>query len=96
MHKRYFIDTCIWRDFYEDRISLSGRDLGKEASLFFMKILKRNDKILFSDSLYWEMKTDYNESDIDDMLKILSLSGALIKIEITETEFLESISLSIK
>jgi len=51
MVEKYFIDTCIWRDFYEDRFSKSGRHLGKYVTELFIKILKRKDKILFSESI---------------------------------------------
>ena len=47
----YFIDTCVWRDFYEDRFSKSKKPLGKYAADLFIKILKNKDKILFSESL---------------------------------------------
>ena len=70
MPKKYFTDTCIWRDFYEDRLSKSGRNLGKEATNLFMRILKSKDNILFSESLYWELKKDYDVKDIDNMLNI--------------------------
>lgn len=40
----YILDTCIWRDFYEDRYGQGRRPLGKYASKFFMKILKTKIK----------------------------------------------------
>ena len=51
MTTKYFLDTCIWRDFYEDRFGKTGRPLGKYASNLFMKILKNKDKIVFSESM---------------------------------------------
>ncbi|MBW2990557.1 hypothetical protein KY348_02515 [Candidatus Woesearchaeota archaeon] len=59
MAKKYIIDSCIWRDFYEDRVSKSGRPLGKYAFDLFFKILKRNDVILFSDALTGELRKYY-------------------------------------
>lgn len=55
-----------------------------------MKILKRNDKILFSESLIWELKKDYDEQGINDMLNLLFMNNMLIKIEIKKEEYLES------
>tara|TARA_Y100000310_G_C20694071_1_gene824216 strand:- start:264 stop:686 length:423 start_codon:yes stop_codon:yes gene_type:complete len=91
---KYFIDTCIWRDFYEDRFSKSGRPLGKNATDLFLKILKRNDKILFSESLILELKIDYNKQDINDMLNLLFINNILIRVDIMKEEHLEAKKLS--
>jgi predicted nucleic acid-binding protein len=90
----YLVDTCVWRDFYEDRISKSGTPIGKYATDFFMKILKRKDKILFSEGLLRELGKDYNQRDIDDMLNILMQCNVLTKIDILKAEFLEAKELS--
>lgn len=92
--KIYLVDTCIWRDFYENRFSKTGRPLGKYATDLFMKILKSKDKILFSETLIWELKKDYEEKDINDMLNLLFLNKTLIRIEITKEEHLEAKKLS--
>lgn len=92
--KIYLIDTCIWRDFYENRFSRSGKPLGKYATDLFMKILKNKDKIYFSQSLVWELKKDYDEKDVNDMLNVLFLSNVLIKIEINKEDHLEAKKLS--
>ena len=88
--KTYLIDTCIWRDFYEDRFGRSGKPLGKYATSLFMEIIKNKDKIYFSDSLIWELKRDYDEKDVNDMLNVLFLSKVLLKIEIKKEEHLEA------
>ena len=43
-NKKYLLDTCIWRDFYEDRFSKINRPLGKYAHDLFMKIIKNKNK----------------------------------------------------
>jgi len=90
----YLIDTCIWRDFYENRFSKIGRPLGKYATDLFMKILKDKNKILFSEALIWELKKDYEEKDINDMLNLLFLNKTLERIKITKEEYLEAKKLS--
>ena len=92
----YFIDTCIWRDFYENRYSKSGRPLGKYATNLFMKILKKDDKILFSESLIWELKKDDNEQEINNMLNLLLINKVLIRIDISKEEHLEAKEISQK
>ena len=94
MKKIYLLDTCIWRDFYENRFSKIGRPLGKYATRLFMKILKDKNKILFSEALILELKKDYEERDVNDMLNLLFLNKTLERIEITKEEHLEAKKLS--
>lgn len=88
--QKYLLDTCIWRDFYEDRFSNKGRYLGQSAHDLFMKIIKNNDKIYFSVSLVKELSIKYNDKEIFDMLNILFFTNSLIKIEVTKTEINEA------
>lgn len=94
--QKYFIDTCIWRDFYENRFSPSGRNLGKYATNIFIKIIKRKDKILFSEGLIKELKGFYPIQEINNMLQLLSLNNILQKVEVTSNEFKEAKILSEK
>ncbi|HJX05850.1 MAG TPA: PIN domain-containing protein [Candidatus Nanoarchaeia archaeon] len=96
MVKKYIIDSCIWRDFYEDRVSKSGRPLGKYAYDLFVKILKRNDIVLFSEALVRELRKKYSEEEINEMLNLVRHIGTLIRIEITDEEDAESRELSVK
>ncbi|MDO8740337.1 MAG: PIN domain-containing protein [Candidatus Woesearchaeota archaeon] len=90
MNKKYWFDTCIWRDFYEDRFSKAGNPLGKYASDAFMAVLKNKDNILFSESLVQELKKDYDEKDINDMLNLLFLAKVLTRVDIAKEEYLEA------
>jgi predicted nucleic acid-binding protein len=96
MAVKYLLDTSLWRDFYEDRVSKSGRPLGKYASDFFVKLLKRNDEILYSEALVWELKKDYDEQDIQDMLTLLFLLRILRKVEITKDVHLDAKRLALE
>ena len=84
---KYFLDTCIWRDFYEDRIGFSGKPLGDLASALFVHINKSKSTIIFSETLFWELKKDYSVNEIENMLNFLFLSGNLKKVSITKKEF---------
>jgi len=92
--KLFYLDTCIWRDFYENRYSKSGKPLGKYAADLFIKILNKKYRILYSETLLWELNRDYDEKEIKDMLNFLLISKVLIKLEITEEEFIEAKKLS--
>jgi predicted nucleic acid-binding protein len=90
MPKKYFLDTCIWRDFYEDRTSKSGRPLGKEAARLVAAIIKRKDVILYAESVVRELKKDYDGKAIDTLLRLLFLTGTLKRTDITKEEHLEA------
>lgn len=90
MAEKYLLDTCIWRDFYEGRFSKSGKPFGKYATSLFVKILKNNDLIVFSEALIWELKKDYEEKDIENMLNLLFLNKVLVYVSITEEEYFEA------
>ncbi|MBW2974958.1 PIN domain-containing protein [Candidatus Woesearchaeota archaeon] len=92
--KEHLIDTCIWRDFYENRFSKSKNPIGKYAADLFMKVLKRKYTILFSEALVWELKRDYDEKEINDMLNLLFINKTLVRIEITKEEYQEAKKLS--
>lgn len=94
MVKKYLFDTCVWRDFYESRSGKTGTPLGKYATNLFIKILKKKDNILFSKALVWELKKDYAEDEVNDMLNLLVLNKILINLEITKDEHLEAKKLS--
>lgn len=96
MAETYVIDTCIWRDFYEDRVSRTGLPLGKYASGLFTRIMQRKDRILFSEALVLELSKDYDKKDIVDMLSVLFVSKVLFRIEITNEEYLEAKKLSLE
>lgn len=87
MTKTYYLDTCIWRDFFEERFSKAGKPFGKYAAKLFMKIITAKDRIFYSDSLVWELKKDYGDEDIENMLSFLFAVNILVKIEITKDEY---------
>ena len=90
MVQNYILDTCIWRDYYADRLSNDNKPFGEYATKLFIKILKSKEIILFSDILIFELGKDYDESEIQLMLDLLFYSGTLVKIEITKEEHLEA------
>jgi predicted nucleic acid-binding protein len=83
---KYLIDTCIWRDFYEDRFSRTGRPLGEYAMKLFLRILQDRDIIIFSESLVWELRKKYDEEEISRLLGLFVVSKTLVRIEILKEE----------
>lgn len=91
---KYFVDTCVWRDFFEERKGFGNRDLSSEALIFFKKVMVHKDVILFSDFLIRELKLKYSILEIEYRLKLFSLLGLLNKVEILKEEFYEAKLLS--
>ena len=82
--KRYYLDTSIWLDFLEDRDepnfpkSTLARELIEE-------IIKKEDKIIFSDNNFLELvNIGYLESEIEELL--LQLKLIVTFVESTERE----------
>ena len=94
MKQPYYLDTCIWRDHYENRFGPAGRPLGDLASKVFMKIMKEKQTLFYSDFVARELKKDYGEKDINDMFNVLFLSGILKRVDIEEKHFKEAKKLS--
>lgn len=82
----YYIDTCVWRDFYENRTGFKHRELGKEAHESFMKIIERKDTILFSEILLFELRRKYSQKEVTELVQIFQMAKILKRIPITREE----------
>lgn len=69
---KYYVDTCIWRDYWEDR-SDGLRPLGEFAYKFFMN-LKHDDMILYSDVIIAELSNDFDSEMISRIFSIVPKS----------------------
>lgn len=87
---RYYFDTCIWRDFYESRIGLRGKPLGKYAADLFIKVIRNKDALLYSELTLKELKADYSEKEVNDMLNLLFLSDILKMVDMKKEEYVEA------
>ncbi len=81
---KFYIDTCIWRDFYEARFSKKGNPIGDYATSFFKKVMKNKDFLLFSELNIEELLIKYDKDEINYMLGILFRIGILKRIQIKE------------
>ena len=73
MAKTYYLDTSIWRDYYENR-SDKFRPLGEWALRLINKIIKDKDLILYSDFVVEELKVKYNEGEINNIFQVVGKS----------------------
>ena len=69
MPERYYLDTSIWMDLYEDRIGFNNEPLGDFAWKLFALIKVKGHKIMISDLLLAELKVNYSDEQIKGMMK---------------------------
>ncbi len=85
--KKYYFDTCIWRDFYENRYGVRGRPLGEYAGKLIRRIIHKKETLYFSDLIIRELKNEYGEEEITQMFNLLYASNILKKVEMTQEEY---------
>lgn len=56
--QKYYIDSCIWIDYLEDRKDRF-RPLGEWACMLIQKIIKNKDVIVYSNAIEKELKKKY-------------------------------------
>jgi len=78
MAEKYYVDTSIWRDYYEDR-SDGTRPLGEFAFQFFRYCIESESIILYSNLILEELGTAYSGDEIKRIMGIVS--GLLEKVE---------------
>lgn len=93
MEKRYYLDTSIWRDYFENR-SDKFRPLGEWAFTFIKKVIQNNDLILYSDFIIMELKVSYSDKQIKDIFEIAREQGLLLKVDISKPQVKEAARLA--
>jgi len=59
MKNRYYVDTSIWMDLYEDRKGFNNELLGEFALKLFSLIKAKQYKLIISDLLIKELEMNY-------------------------------------
>ncbi|MFH1668320.1 MAG: PIN domain-containing protein [Candidatus Woesearchaeota archaeon] len=90
MPRRFYLDTCIWRDHFEDRTGPGGRPLGKYATQLLMKIIRDKDIIIISDAIIAELKKGFYDDEISDILNVLQAMGSVENIPIQDIDDTEA------
>lgn len=94
MNRKYYLDTCIWIDYFEDRTD-NFRPLGERAFRLIKKILSESDLIMYSDIVDKELHKRYSLEKIQKLQGIIP-PEALITVISTTKQLQESIILSRK
>lgn len=87
--KKFYLDTAIWRDYYENRND-GLRPLGEWAFQLFQKIIEEDSAVLYSEVVEEEfVSLGFNEDKINDILSIVKAAN-LINVKPTEKQFDEA------
>ena len=80
MERRFYLDTSIWLDFFEER-----GDNGKYAKKLLTKIMNMDDKIVYSDVILFELNLrGYNRYELSDMFRLIK--PALLFVEASQNQ----------
>ena len=94
MIEKYYLDTSIWLDFFEDR-NEPNLPKGEWAHVLLTKIIENNDKVIYSDIVLVELGVaGYTSHEIERLFQ--KIKPVLIFIESTEKQVRKSKDLSLK
>ncbi|MEK6824380.1 MAG: PIN domain-containing protein, partial [Nanoarchaeota archaeon] len=94
MEKRFYFDTSVWLDFFENRDE-PNLPKGAWARKLISKIISKNDRILYSDLTIIELEEGgYSRYELDSL--IMPLRKILIFLEATDKQIGISKDLSLK
>jgi predicted nucleic acid-binding protein len=88
MTNRYYTDTSIWIDLYEDRKGFNNEKLGDHALDLFYFIIDKNHKLIISDILIEELGRYYSVAEINGMMKIYE--SLIEKVSVSEKQHKEA------
>ncbi len=83
MVKRFYLDTSIWRDYFEDRVD-KFRPLGLFAFQFLNECRNKGHKVLYSDLILFELRKEYSEERIKSILS--EFHNILERVESTDKQ----------
>jgi len=68
--KKYYLDACIWRDYFEGRVDRF-RPLGEWAFRLIKKIIAEEGLFLITDALIEELENFYSFTELERLFKIV-------------------------
>ena len=88
MVERYYVDSCIWIDYFENR-SDKFRPLGDWALDIIKKIIKEDSLFIISDHLINELENRYSSEELDKFFEIIP-EKLIIRINTNEEQAKEA------
>ena len=93
MTQRFYLDTSIWRDYYENRRD-NFRPLGEWAFKLIQFFIDKEYVVLYSDMVIQELSIAYSPQKIIEIFSIISEQNLLLKVEISENQIKEAMNLA--
>jgi len=69
MENKYYLDTSIWMDVYEDRRGYNNEPLGDYGLKFLALIQAKKFKLIITDLIIKELQNYYSVAEINGMMK---------------------------
>lgn len=88
MKNKYYLDTCIWIDFLENRIGYNGEPFGNYAFRLLCFIQSTNGKLIISNLLIKELSKKYSLEMINSMF--LPFDSSIEKYDLTKERGIEA------
>lgn len=85
---RYYLDTCIWRDYFEDRRD-NLRPIGEWAFQLLRNIADEENIVIFSRIVLKELRRVYNEQEIKSLFSIIP-NELLLEAEVFSKQIAEA------
>lgn len=85
---KFYLDTSIWVDLYENRKGYNNEPLGNFAFKLFVLIKARQHKLIITDHLIRELEVNYSTEEINGMVK--PFEGIIEKIIVTKEQHKEA------
>jgi len=80
--EKFYVDTSIWIDLYEDRKGYNNEPLGDFALKLFAMVKAKDNKLMISDILIRELERYYSIEEINGMMKpFTKIIGKIISIK---------------
>ena len=89
IEQKFYLDTSIWRDYYEDR-SDGSKPLGRFALQFLFKTIKDGNLIAYSDFVVEELMIKYSKEEIIGIFSIFYHLNLLVKVPISKEQAKEA------
>lgn len=87
MSEKFYLDTAIWRDYFEDRKD-GLRPLGEFAFQFLKNCEKHGCKVLYSNLVVQELRAHYSKERVAEVFS--SFTHLLVEVQISDEQISEA------
>lgn len=87
MVQKFYLDTGIWRDYYEDRRD-NMRPLGEFAFNFLRACLEKKIPVLVSDAVVIELRRYFPQEKVDEIFSFFK--GIIVNMTVTPEQYSEA------